>query len=100
MLCVLGLDMDTLSSHPIAVPSLCPGRKSRGDSNHRWETISTYLSRIAMKKRLADGLCRIYQIAHCFRGEEIGPHHAMGFRMLEWYRVGASWWDIAHETMI
>ena len=53
----------------------------------------------AMKKRLADGLCRIYQIAHCFRGEEIGPHHAMEFRMLEWYRVGASWWDIAHETI-
>ena len=53
----------------------------------------------AMKKRLADGLCRIYQIAHCFRGEESGPHHSMEFRMLEWYRVGASWWDIAHETI-
>ena len=23
----------------------------------------------------------------------------MEFRMLEWYRVGASWWDIAHETI-
>ena len=53
----------------------------------------------AMKRRLADGLCRIYQIAHCFRGEEVGPHHAMEFRMLEWYRVGASWWDIANETI-
>jgi len=53
----------------------------------------------AMKKRLADGLCRIYQIAHCFRGEEIGPHHNTEFRMLEWYRVGASWWDIATETI-
>lgn len=53
----------------------------------------------AMKKQLVKGLCRIYQIAHCFRGEELGPHHATEFRMLEWYRVGASWWDIAEETV-
>ena len=53
----------------------------------------------AMKKRLADGMCRIYQIAHCFRGEEVGDHHSTEFRMLEWYRVGASWWDIANEVI-
>lgn len=52
-----------------------------------------------MKKLLGEGLCRIYQITPCFRKEEIGIHHRTEFRMLEWYRAGASWWDLAHETI-
>lgn len=52
-----------------------------------------------MKKLLGEGLCRIYQITSCFRKEEIGVHHRTEFRMLEWYRAGASWWDLANETI-
>jgi len=51
----------------------------------------------SMKKLLASGMCRIYQISPCYRKEEVGRFHSLEFRMLEWYRVGASMWDIMKE---
>ena len=84
---------------PIAVPSAALEENLEAIQINNGNRFLHTSPEFAMKKRLADGLCRIYQIAHCFRGEEIGPHHSMEFRMLEWYRVGASWWDIAHETI-
>lgn len=52
----------------------------------------------AMKRALAAGLCRIYQITPCFRDEERGAHHAREFTMLEWYRVGANGRDLMDEV--
>lgn len=42
----------------------------------------------AMKKLLASGLERIYQIAQVYRNQERSSTHHPEFSMLEWYRVG------------
>lgn len=52
----------------------------------------------AMKRVLAAGLCRIYQITPCFRQEEVGVHHSREFTMLEWYRVGAGLPELMDEV--
>src|SRR5262245_2462208 len=44
----------------------------------------------AMKKLLAGGMERIWQLAHVFRNGERGPTHHPEFSMIEWYRAGAS----------
>ena len=53
---------------------------------------------LAMKRVLAAGLCRIYQIVPCFRDEEHGVHHSREFSMLEWYRVGAGSSELMDEV--
>ena len=53
----------------------------------------------AMKHLLAQGLCKIYQIVPCFRGEEEGMHHSKEFSMLEWYRVGIGTQTLMDESV-
>jgi lysyl-tRNA synthetase class 2 len=48
----------------------------------------------AMKKLLAAGMERIFQLAHVFRNGDRGSLHHPEFMMLEWYRAGASYRDL------
>lgn len=52
----------------------------------------------AMKRVLAAGLGRIYQVAPCFREEEQGVHHSREFTLVEWYRAGAGLAEIMDEV--
>lgn len=52
----------------------------------------------AMKKLLAAGMQRIFQLARVFRDGERSARHHPEFTMLEWYRTGAEWRDVAEEA--
>jgi len=51
-----------------------------------------------MKRLLAAGFERIYQVCKCFRAGEHGPHHAAEFTMVEWYRGYAELDMIVRDT--
>ena len=52
---------------------------------------------LQMKKLLAAGMDRIYQIGPCFREGERGARHNPEFTMIEWYRKNATYLDIASD---
>jgi lysyl-tRNA synthetase class 2 len=51
----------------------------------------------AMKKLLAGGMTRIWQLAHVFRDGERSATHHPEFAMLEWYRAGAAYLDLVAD---
>ena len=53
---------------------------------------------LCMKRMLAAGYQRIFQICRCWREGERGARHLSEFTMLEWYRCGADYRDIMAET--
>lgn len=53
---------------------------------------------LQMKRLLADGLDRVYQIGPCFRAGEKGRLHHLEFTMLEWYRAPGDYRDILADT--
>ena len=51
-----------------------------------------------MKRMLADGHDRIFQIGSCFRRDECGSRHNPEFTMMEWYRLNVDYTDILNEA--
>ncbi|MBN1268578.1 MAG: EF-P lysine aminoacylase GenX [Kiritimatiellae bacterium] len=51
-----------------------------------------------MKRLLAAGCPRIFQVGPCFRRGERGQHHHPEYTMLEWYRAHANYADILLDT--
>jgi elongation factor P--(R)-beta-lysine ligase len=91
------LEVDT----PLLVP--CPGLDPNVDSlgsvtrgaRVDWLITSPELH---MKRLLVGGLPRIFQLARCFRAEELGRHHEPEFTMLEWYRAFAGYEEALCDT--
>ncbi|MBW2545031.1 MAG: EF-P lysine aminoacylase GenX [Deltaproteobacteria bacterium] len=52
---------------------------------------------LCMKRLLAAGYPRIFQITRCFRGEERGSLHIPEFTLLEWYTSGADYFRMMEE---
>ena len=53
---------------------------------------------LCMKRMLAAGYPKIFQICKCFRAGERGPLHVPEFTMLEWYRAGWDYKRLMEET--
>lgn len=85
---------------PLAVPS--PGLdlhlaafEVRGLGAPRWLITSPEYQ---MKRLLAGGAPRLYQLARCFRRDERGASHEPEFTMLEWYRAFAGAEEMMADT--
>ncbi|HSS00112.1 MAG TPA: EF-P lysine aminoacylase EpmA [Kofleriaceae bacterium] len=81
---------------PLLVPS--PGLEIHLDAVAAGEGYLITSPEYQMKRLLAAGCERIFQVCKCFRAGEHGPHHASEFTMIEWYRAYAELDDIARDT--
>ncbi len=52
---------------------------------------------LCMKRMLAAGYPKIFQVCRCFRGRERGSRHLPEFTMLEWYREGTDYLGLMPE---
>lgn len=52
-----------------------------------------------MKRLLSAGFPSIFQIAKCFRDDEVGRYHSPEFLMLEWYRLDFSMQELIDDVM-
>lgn len=52
----------------------------------------------ALKRVVATGIGRVYEIGPCVRDREAGPWHRREFTMCEWYRTGAGLEDLMDEV--
>lgn len=53
---------------------------------------------LGMKRLLCRGSGAIFQLAHVFRGGEIGANHREEFHLLEWYRLGDDMTRLASDV--
>jgi lysyl-tRNA synthetase class 2 len=53
---------------------------------------------LCMKRLLAAGYPRIFQICHCWRNGERGRLHVPEFTILEWYRAGGDYFSLMDES--
>jgi len=86
------LELDT----PVRVPSVAPESEIVPFSSEDW-FLSTS-PELYMKRLLAAGYDKIFQISHCFRKGEQGRYHNPEFTLLEWYRIGADYMQMVSDT--
>jgi len=81
---------------PIRVPTLAPEEHIVPFESEGW-FLSTS-PELHMKRLLAAGYEKLFQMRSCFRKGESGRHHNPEFAMIEWYRAGAGYLDMMKDT--
>lgn len=95
----LEVDTPVLQTSPGMEPTLRPFETMLEEMDGSASPMGLHTSpEFAMKKLLAAGAGPIFQIAHVFRNGERSQTHHPEFSMLEWYRPGAAWQEIAADT--
>jgi lysyl-tRNA synthetase class 2 len=85
------LEVDT----PVRQPILIPEKNIFPLQSGAWFLQAS--PELCMKRLLASGCEKIFQICPCFRAGERGRLHLEEFLMLEWYRVGADYSDLMDD---
>jgi lysyl-tRNA synthetase class 2 len=101
-------DIRSFFSHRKVLEVETPVLSRAGNSDPNVTNISTdsyrrkYLRtspEYAMKRLLACGYSDIYEMGRVFRAGEFGRHHNPEFTLLEWYRAGWNYLDLADEVV-
>ena len=71
----------------------CPGMEPYLDSFAADRAFLRTSPELHMKRLLAGGFDKVFQVGPCFRAGDRGKHHREEFQMLEWYRAFA---DLTH----
>jgi lysyl-tRNA synthetase class 2 len=82
-------------STPVRIPAPAPEPHIDAVPSHGWFLQTS--PEIAMKRLLAAGYGRIFQVCPCFRLDERGSRHLSEFTLLEWYAAGADYRDMMAE---
>ena len=81
---------------PVRVPS--PGLDLHLDAFPTEDAFLITSPEYQMKRLVAGGMPRVYQLVHCLRRGESGPWHNPEFLMLEWYRSFAGIDHVMRDT--
>ncbi len=81
---------------PIRIPAPAPEAHIDAIESEGWFLHTS--PELCMKRLLASGYPRIFQICRCFRHNERGSRHIPEFTMLEWYRADSDYFDMMEET--
>jgi lysyl-tRNA synthetase class 2 len=85
------LEVETPLRLPANAPELHIDAVASGD----WDLQTS--PELAMKRLLAAGYEKIFQISHCWRDQERGRRHLPEFTMLEWYRTDCNYLALMEE---
>jgi elongation factor P--(R)-beta-lysine ligase len=80
---------------PLRIPAPAPELHIEAEPSGEWFLHTS--PELCMKRLLAAGYPRIYQIAKCFRQKERGRRHLPEMTLLEWYTAGANYGDMMDQ---
>lgn len=80
---------------PVRIPAPAPEAHIDAQMSGRWFLHTS--PELCMKRLLASGYQRIFQICHCFRQGERGGRHLPEMTLLEWYAAGWDYLDLMDQ---